>query len=102
MGWSMSVPERGPAPRPPTPEPAASLDERALDLLDALAAIKGRAQVTRRRVLRVEHLDRHHIAEDLRQIDDQVGRMTELVRSLGAAAGPAGENGRDPTGSGST
>ena len=56
----------------------------ALDLLDALTAIKGRAQVTRRRVLRVDRLSREHIAADLGQIEDQVSRMAALLRDLPA------------------
>lgn len=65
-------------------------DLRALDLFDALTAIKGRAQVTRRRVLRVDQLDRDHIAADLGEIADQVSRMAALLRHI-----PAGSDAAD-------
>ena len=60
---------------------------RALDLLDALTAIKGRAQIARRRVLRVDRLSREHIAADLGEIDDQVSRMAALLRDLPGESG---------------
>ena len=67
----------------------------ALDLYDALTAIKGRAQVTRRRVLRVDRLSREHIAADLGAIDDQASRMAALLRDLPEGAEPT--NGSEPT-----
>lgn len=62
---------------------------RSHELLNALTAIKTRAQVTRRRVLRIDHLSRTHIAADLVQIDAQVSRLAAFLHGPnGALTGP--------------
>ena len=60
-----SSPEHPPnAPRRP-PVPGDTLD----DALDAAVIVRARAQLTHRRVLRVDRLSREHIAADLAQIE---------------------------------
>lgn len=49
------------------------------ELANALAAIRGRAQVTRRRIERVDTLNRDHIAADLGQIEQQADRLAALL-----------------------
>jgi len=49
------------------------------DLANALAAIRGRAQATRRRIERVDTLNRDHIAADLGQIEQQADRLAALL-----------------------
>ena len=58
----------------PTPDPVA-----ARDRLNALAALKGRAQLARRRVLGTERLDRHRIAADLGAVDALADRLAALL-----------------------
>lgn len=57
-------------PAPPPPDDA---------LVDALAAVRGRAQMTRRRVERAPHLSRAHIAADLAWIEAQTDRLATLL-----------------------
>ena len=54
----------------------------AYDLLNAVAAIRARAQLTRRRIHRVETLSRDHIGSDLEQIESQTLRLTRLIDPL--------------------
>ena len=59
----------------PHPDPTSL----ALDLLDLLSAIRGRAQATRRRVEHVDTLGRDRIAADLAQVEAQADRMARLL-----------------------
>ena len=62
-----------------TPDRDRFFADLAHDLLNALAAIRGQAQLTRRRIRRVDRLSRDHIAGDLERIDAHVERMTGLI-----------------------
>lgn len=56
--------------------------EIAHDVLNAVAAIQARAQLTRRRVGRVDDLSRDHIGADLAQIEAHAQRLTALIDHL--------------------
>ena len=68
------------APDPPPDLAAAS------DRLNALAAIKGRAQLARRRVLRAKRLDRRRIAADLGAVEALADRLAALLLEPRSAA----------------
>lgn len=70
-----------------TPEPTdddnqGRLADLAADALDVLAAIRARAQLTRRRVGRVDELSRDHIGADLAQIERHAERLARLISPL--------------------
>jgi hypothetical protein len=56
--------------------------------MDVLAAIRGRAQATRRRVERVDTLSRDQIAADLHQIEVQADRLAALVQDMAVTPPP--------------
>ncbi len=56
----------------------------AYDLLNVVSAIRARAQLTRRRLFRVDELSRDHIDADLEQIEAQTRRLTGLIDPLHA------------------
>lgn len=64
----------------------------AHDLINAVATIQARAQLTRRRVDRVDTLSRDHIGADLAQIEVQAQRVARLVAGLR----PTGRRRDDP------
>ena len=63
-------------PHSPPDRPTA---EATHALLDALAVVKARAELTRRRIRRVPRLSRAHIAEDLALIETQAERMAHIL-----------------------
>ncbi len=68
------------------------LDAIAHDVINAVTAISGRAQLTRRRVEKIAHLDRAHIAADLRAIEEHAVRACFLVEACrGLATGTSDE-----------
>ncbi len=69
----------------PNPEHAdrrGSTVDLAADVLDVVAAIRARAQLTRRRLARVDELSRDHIGADLAQIEVQAERLAGLILPL--------------------
>ena len=62
------------------------LADLAYDLLNAVSAIRARAQLTRRRIFRVEELSRDHIGADLEQIEAQTQRLTGLIDPMHGGA----------------
>ncbi len=77
------------------------LDAIAHDVINTVTAISGRAQLTRRRVEKIAHLDREHIASDLRAIEEHAVRaclLVEACRGLatGIADPPGGETLHSP------
>lgn len=73
-------------PDPNRPEEEGPMAEIAHDVLNAVAAIRARAQLTRRRVGRVDDLSRDHIGADLAQIEAHAQRLTVLIDHLRAAS----------------
>lgn len=67
----------------------------AHDVLNAVATIRARAQMTRRRVGRIDDLSRDHIGADLAQIEAQAQRLIGLIDRLcridGGGDGPTGD-----------
>ncbi len=63
------------------------IDRIAHDVINTVAAISGRAQLTRRRIEKLDILSRDHIAADLRLIEEQAARAGALVEACRAAAG---------------
>ena len=61
------------------PTPHSDPTRRWHDLVDLLTAIRGRAQATRRRVQRVNRLNRTHIAADLALIEARADKMVALL-----------------------
>ena len=80
-----------------TPDRDRRLTDLAYDLLNVLAAIRGQAQMTHRRIGRVDRLSRDHIASDLERIGVHTERMTGLIDGLHGAARPPRPDGA-PTG----
>ena len=73
------------------------IDRIAHDVLNTVAAISGRAQLTRRRIEKLDILSRDHIAADLRLIEEQADRAGALVEACRTAAGKQAP-GTDPPG----
>ena len=63
-----------------------AMDRIAHEVLNTVAAISGRAQLTRRRIEKIEHLNRDHIAADLRSIEEQAARAGALVEAYRSIA----------------
>ncbi len=87
--------------RDPSPSPSSrlrrdldkDLDAIAHDVINTVTAISGRAQLTRRRVEKIAHLDREHIASDLRAIEEHAVRACFLVEACrGLATGTLDES----------
>lgn len=71
-----------------------TINHLAHDVLNAIAAISGRAQMMRRRIERVDHLNRDHLAADLRTIEAQAAEASTLVaacRRLAEKSSGSGE-----------
>ncbi len=92
--------------RDPSPSPSSrlrrdldkDLDAIAHDVINTVTAISGRAQLTRRRVEKIAHLDREHIASDLRAIEEHAARACLLVEACrGLATGTADPAGGEPS-----
>jgi hypothetical protein len=79
--------------------PPSDATRRWHDLVDLLTAIRGRAQATRRRVQRVNRLNREHIAADLALIE---ARTDKIVALLLAEEGPQASGQRMETAMDST
>ena len=62
------------------------IDRIAHEVLNTVAAISGRAQLTRRRVEKLGFLSRDHIVADLRLIEEQAARAGALIEACRVAA----------------
>lgn len=72
---------------PESPDPYhADADGIAHEVINAVSAIRGQAQLTRKRIEKVDHLSREHLAADLRQIEEQATRAGALVEAYRLAA----------------
>ena len=69
-------------PNPKHADRRGSRVDLAADVLDVVAAIRARAQLTRRRLARVDELSRDHIGADLAQIEAQAERLARLILPL--------------------
>lgn len=69
-------------PNPERSDEEGRLADLAYDVLNVVAAIRARAQLTRRRIHRVDDLSRDHIGADLEQIEAHAQRLTGLIGSL--------------------
>jgi hypothetical protein len=87
------MPEDDPVPT----DAARRLADLAYDLLNVAAAIRGRAQQTRRRIHRVDELSRDHIGSDLEQIEVHVARLVALIAPLHDATNTESLPARDST-----
>lgn len=76
-------------PNPQRTNEEGRLADLAYDLLNVVAAIRGRAQLTRRRIFRVDDLSRDHIGADLEQIEAHAQRLTGLIGPLHGGGGDA-------------
>ena len=78
---------------PPPPEPDSRLQNLAHDLINAVAFVKGQAQLLERRLRRDGATDLDMLVDRLGRIDQSADRMADLVNGLRRDARPRAERG---------